>query len=182
MLCWILLSVTSLKRLTRWSSFSIQTSNQIFRYHENINCLLLKFFNSIIPTKYNLRLSFPCSILNWILPNPLMDILYQFEPWWLYFYSYLGALVVMFTLKPLELDLLSSELTSQPSSSTQNSPLTIFIAQWWHSDDIIFHPDKAWACLQEWAGLYHHLKSLAILLFCWSYQNMIGMTSSFLLF
>ena len=84
MLCWILLSVTSLKRLTRWSSFSIQTSNQIFLYHENINCLLLKFFNSIIPTKYNLRLSFPCSILNWILPNPLMDILHQFEPWWLY--------------------------------------------------------------------------------------------------
>ena len=180
MLCWILLSVTSLKRLTRWSSFSIQTSNQIFLYHENINCLLLKFFNSIIPTKYNLKLSFPCSILNWILPNPLMDILHQFEPWWLYFYSYLGALVVMFTLKPLELDLLSSELTSQPSSSTQNinyfhcSKMTF----WRHN----FHPDKAWACLQEWAGLYHHFKSLAILLFCWSYQNIIGMTSSFLLF
>ena len=136
MLCWILLSVTSLKRLTRWSSFSIQTSNQIFRYHENINCLLLKFFNSIIPTKYNLRLSFPCSILNWILPNPLMDILHQFEPWWLYFYSYLGALVVMFTLKPLELDLLSSELTF--NHHLQRKTLTIFIVQRWHSDDIIF--------------------------------------------
>ena len=182
MLCWILLSVTSLKRLTRWSSFSIQTSNQIFLYHENINCLLLKFFNSIIPTKYNLRLSFPCSILNWILPNPLMDILHQFEPWWLYD-------VLLQLSGGLGCDVYIEATGAGPSvkwvditTIIINAKLTInyfhcsMMTFWRHN----FHPDRDWACLQEWAG-WHHLKSLAILLFCWSYQNMIGMTSSFLL-